>query len=355
MQPNVPLIERHGLQPIVLHRRLPRPGRVLYQVGDRVQPEDVVATCLMPTGPVVVPVAAGLGVPAGAAVKSLVKPLGENVQPGEVVAAKRGLLGGRELTAPAAGRLIAVEAGNLLIQAEPAEHSLMALVPGQVSAIEPERGVTLTARGQAFRGVACSPGETWGRLTVWGPADRPEDSETAIGMVAHLDLAVAQVMAGATQGVVAGTIAPPAVAWLQSAGRGALGPVLALNGVGDADTPPEAWRARLELAGHFGTLVVGDPALHPAGEAILVIAQPQVRGELPAFPDTLAVGTLVRASAGPTAGRYGTVVALPKQASRLESGRSAAVAVVAYGEERRVEPLVNLVQIAPPPAGAPRH
>ena len=57
MHASIPPVERQGLQQIVLPRLLPREGRILVQVGDRLQPDDVVATMSLPSPAVVVPLA----------------------------------------------------------------------------------------------------------------------------------------------------------------------------------------------------------------------------------------------------------------------------------------------------------
>ncbi len=337
------LVDRREAHNILLDRLLPVNGRVLVQVGDRLRAEDAVASATVPSLPTIVPVAAALGIPVTAVPRYLGKAPGDTVEAGEVVASRRGLIGGRELTAPVSGRIIAIESGCVVIQAEPDVHTLAALVPGVVSSVMPNRGVRLLTRGLTFRGLGCLGGEQAGRLVLWDPQAQTS-SDPIVTIVSHLDQATAQRMAGTVRGVVAGAVTADALAWLHTQ-RAALGPLLALNGVRGTPPPASAWRPLLDLVGRNGALIVADPAGSPGALSLLIVPQGTVRPGGAEPVETLEVGDRVRPLVGPAAGTIGVVIALPTQPERLESSHTAQVAIVQYGESRRAEPLLNLVRV----------
>src|SRR5262245_54722625 len=88
-------------------RRLPLPGKVLVQVGDRVNASDVVARALLPGKVNLVNLANTLGVLPDELTPTLQIPIGSDVKKGQLVAEARSLFGllRAKAFAPADGQL----------------------------------------------------------------------------------------------------------------------------------------------------------------------------------------------------------------------------------------------------------
>jgi len=113
-------------------RRLPLPGVVLVDEGDRVQPSTVIArTELVPGAPHLVEVAAELGIPAAQAASCILKKVGDRVEAGEVIARlEQPLRPTREVRSPTSGlvEFISSVHGRVLIREEMKEADPLVMV-----------------------------------------------------------------------------------------------------------------------------------------------------------------------------------------------------------------------------------
>jgi hypothetical protein len=87
-----------------IERRLPHPGEVVVRVGQRVEPDDVVARAFIPAAPQIVNLARTLMIPPSRVKRALLHEIGAQVAQG-VPLARSGRFGGRVFLAPVNGVL----------------------------------------------------------------------------------------------------------------------------------------------------------------------------------------------------------------------------------------------------------
>src|SRR5512145_2228014 len=91
-----------------IERRLLHPGEVLVRVGQRVEPEDIVARTFLPSTPHVINVARALMIVPSQIERVMRREVGNKVAQGEVLA-RSGHFGGRTCLAPLGGIIAAVD------------------------------------------------------------------------------------------------------------------------------------------------------------------------------------------------------------------------------------------------------
>lgn len=213
-------------QPCLRRRRLlPIPGEVLVQVGQTVQPDTAVARTELPGAEIVVNVAFRLTVDPPEVGRFLRKQVGDIVQPGDVLAADRGIfgLGGLQVLAPRGGVVESIAANGCLTIREPSVTVVCrAYLPGRVVELVGKEGVVVESQGQVLAGAFGVGGERCGQLiTVCG---QPEQVLTAEqlqpGMAGAILLGGAGVSAEAlakaaslgVAGIIAGSVSSAALA-----------------------------------------------------------------------------------------------------------------------------------------------
>jgi hypothetical protein len=138
-------------------RLLPIAGEVLVQVGDRVEPQTVVARALLPGNVVTLPLARTLGVAPADLPEMLLLKEGEAVRKDQPVARSKGIFGMMKQTAvaPTTGVLESVSkvSGQALFREAPVPVEVKAYIAGTVSAVTPRFGVEVTGRGTLVQGI----------------------------------------------------------------------------------------------------------------------------------------------------------------------------------------------------------
>lgn len=148
-------------------RRLPIPGEVLVTMGETVEPDQVIARALMPSAAWALSLASSLGVSPEEASRSVVKDLGDRVERGEVIAERRGGIGGRRtFRSPAEGQITALAPGHVLLEAAPTLHELPAGLRGRVADILTGYGAVIEAAGIVIEGLWSTDKDAHGPLTV---------------------------------------------------------------------------------------------------------------------------------------------------------------------------------------------
>lgn len=151
-------------------RRLPIPGRVLVEQGQRVSPDTVVAEASLPGNPNTVNAAAVLGVDPSDLPRLMVKKVGEPVKKGEVIARYRALLGlvSATCTSPVDGSIESVSevTGQVIVREPPIPVQVKAYLDGVVAEVMPREGVVVEAEGAFIQGIFGVGGETFGEIEV---------------------------------------------------------------------------------------------------------------------------------------------------------------------------------------------
>jgi hypothetical protein len=157
-----------------IERRLPHPGEVQVRVGQRVEPDEVVARAYVPGTPQIVNLARELSVPPSRVERAMRREVGNKVAKGELLAST-GPVGGRKCLAPVDGVVASVdgETGYVTIIPDPATYELLATVRGIVMDVIPYEGVRIeTPAAQVYGAFGLGP-ERSGvlRLLVTDPSE----------------------------------------------------------------------------------------------------------------------------------------------------------------------------------------
>lgn len=148
-------------------RILPWPGELLIGMGQPVEPSDVVARAGRPRPFLILDVSRKLNLSVEQAEKAYLKRPGELVQQGEPLAQRKGsLLGGRKITSPVDGTVLAVGSGRMVIRPIPEMFELRALLSGVITNVTPSFGVTIETPGALIQGVWGSGKEGYGVLKL---------------------------------------------------------------------------------------------------------------------------------------------------------------------------------------------
>ncbi len=146
-------------------RELPMAGEVVVRVGNRVEPDEIVARTLVPSVGHRFAVAQVLGIDDKELAARVLLQDGAEVEAG-VAVARSGQLRQRTWKAPLAGTLSTaeVEKGYLVINPPAQNFELRANMKGYVSAVEPYRSVTLQTPAALVQGAFGLGGEQHGVL-----------------------------------------------------------------------------------------------------------------------------------------------------------------------------------------------
>ncbi len=158
-----------------VERRLPLAGEVTVRVGTRVDPGDIVARTLIPGQKLVLDLARELGVKPKEVAKLLRRKEGEQIEPGEVIAGRRGI-GGKQIKSPVSAELSGVDTGTGSVTLTPMGEmfELDAHLKGIVMEVFPLQGVSVETPAAVVRGLWGMGGDRYGvlKLLVTG-ADEP--------------------------------------------------------------------------------------------------------------------------------------------------------------------------------------
>jgi hypothetical protein len=362
-------------------RRLPVAGEVLVRVGSRVEPDDTVAQALLPDSPVTIDLARQLGLRPRGLTKRLAKPVGSNLEAGEVLAGARRGLRTVQVKSPVAGRLQSYDeqTGEAIIRPPGTMFTLPAHLKGLVVEHIAYRGVVIETPAAVVRGIVGLGGERHGVLKVAVASEDEELLEEQID--ARLTYSI--VLGGATASAAAlkkavdnGIRAVIIGSILEAELRAFLG-YTSLDGwrLGrsgwdfpppiPAAAPPPPPQMTLIVTEGFGRLPMARRAFELLaaydGQEVAVDGTTRLRGGLarpevivplgrgtgvrpPTLaPPSVAAGATVRLLAAPYLGAIARVATLARGRQQIESGLNVPAAAVTLADGARVwVPLVNL-------------
>ncbi len=163
-------------------RRLPIKGEVTVEVGDMVQPHDVVAKTEIPGDPVSVNISQLLTVEPYELPDVVTVKEGETVEKGQVIARKISFFGlfKSEQMSPVDGtvEMISDVSGQMVLREPPTPLDVEAYVEGIVRRVLPEEGVVVETAGAFIQGIFGIGGERRGAIKVVAssPDERIEPS-----------------------------------------------------------------------------------------------------------------------------------------------------------------------------------
>lgn len=169
-----------GTSPVItsalarIERRLPQSGEVLVRVGQRVEPEDIIARAFVPGTPQIINIARALTISPTYIERVMRREVGNKVSEGEVLA-RSSIFSGRTCLAPVSGIITAVdsETGYVTITPDPTEYQLQATIRGLVMEVMPYEGVRIETPAAQIYGAFGFGAERSGvlRLLVTDPIE----------------------------------------------------------------------------------------------------------------------------------------------------------------------------------------
>lgn len=329
------------------NRVLPVPGRILVRVGQKVNAADVIAQADFPANHVMLDIRRGLGIPkTSAAERCIVRQQGEKVEKGDVVAETGGMFS-RIVRAPAAGEIIAVRGGQVLLSTARTTVEVKAGLNGTVTDIISDRGATVETNGALAQGM-------WGNgrvdsglliLIAESPDDELLRSKIDVSMRGAVVLgghcSSADVLRFGAELPLRGLVLSSMTADLAPLASSLNYPIFLIEGFGRLPFDDTTFRL---LSTSDKRDVSVNAAYNPAaGERPeLVIPLPAV-GQLAPETDSFAAGQTVRVQGAPYAGKVGSITQLRQNMVLLSNGIKAQVAEVQLDNDTRVTvPLANL-------------
>jgi hypothetical protein len=345
------------LATISRERMLSVQGTVRAHLGRQVAASDTVAAAEIMSDRVIVEVADLLGVPADEIGDYLNVFVDDAVEAGQVIAQKKGFLGGKVVRAPIDGMVTVSEGGRLVLEGAPDIVELKAAMPGTVTHVVEGFGVQLQTVGALIQGVWGAGGVSTGALQVIGtefgagdvlpPGVITLDQRGAI-LLSRVPVSE-EFLLKADEQRVRGLIIPGMRAALTDVARSLDGVAVVLTeGFGHRMMADEVFELIGANAGREVVLIGQEPSRWSTArpEIIIPIDFP---GEMPKALDVgaaLEVGRRVRLLRDPYAGEIGEVTALPAEPQPVENGLATLGARVRLGARREVfVPLANLEMI----------
>lgn len=163
-------------------RRLPIKGDVTVEVGESVDPDQVIARAMLPGPQQAIKLAEALGVEAGEARGFFLFKEGEKIEKDELIAETKGLWGmfKQEVHSQFEGTVEAISdiTGHILIREPSVPVEIESYIKGKVVNVLAEEGATIEARCAMIQGIFGVGGERNGtiRVAVSDPDDRLEES-----------------------------------------------------------------------------------------------------------------------------------------------------------------------------------
>jgi hypothetical protein len=164
-----PFVTRVAASMVVRRERmLPLRGEVLVSTGSRVEPSDIVASAILPSGIQLLNVAKALSIGNEDLARHLRVNVGDLVAEGDVLAAARGPTSflRRTFRSPIRGMVVAIAKGRLLVQSSRTTVELEAHYKGTVINVMSGLGAIIEAHGALVQAIWGSGEEGFGLLRV---------------------------------------------------------------------------------------------------------------------------------------------------------------------------------------------
>lgn len=323
-------------------RKLPFPGQVLVNNGEKVSPEAIIAQGNLPGGIVFLDVAKGLRLPADEVRACLTRKVGEHVQADDVIASCEGTFP-RVIRAPVPGQIVECHQGKVVMTTEVILTDVKAGMPGVVEKIIPELGAVIATWGCLIQGVWGNNRMATGVLQILESSpERPlQLSDVELVDAGQVILTSLCPQADILQGMIAKGISGLIVSFCSPSMIPLLAkapvPALVLQGFGM--NTPDAFTMGMFIT-HQGKIVTVDAPKRDEfyGRCPEVII-PQDKGnfvEDAPLRGRLSIGQEVRIFSGPAAGRTGIVTEITETPQSFPSGMTDLAAKVYLESDEEV-------------------
>jgi len=155
---------------VTKERRLPVPGKVLVEKGQRVEHKQIIAEAFARGDPYVAKVAISLGIESEDIIDHMIKKEGDHVEKDEPIAQYIAFFGliKRYAISPTSGIIesISENTGQVVVRGDPLPIKLDAYIPGEVVKVNPMEGVIIQTKAAFIQGILGICGESHGRIKV---------------------------------------------------------------------------------------------------------------------------------------------------------------------------------------------
>jgi biotin carboxyl carrier protein len=345
-------------------RELPIPGESLVRVGDVVRSDQPVLSAEIPGEIAILRIADRLGISPERACAGLKVAESQSVAEGDLIAEIRYLFGlmRDEVRAPCDGVIeyLLASTAHVGLRQPSRVVEISAYIPGRVVEVDDGKRVRIETAGAFVQGIFGVGGERSGELLILESlpdrvikaGDLPDKLKGKIlvgGAGFTLEAVEAAGRAGAS-GIVTASLSSLTLTQI-------LGKPLGVSMTGDEDLP-----STIIITEGFGQLQFSERTLsilreHQGKSASIngatqvragamrpeIIIPSETKAEEKRASTTLAVGQMVRCIRAPYFGRFGRVVTLPTEPTKIESGAVVRVAGIELLDgERIVVPRANL-------------
>jgi hypothetical protein len=350
-----PFVTRVARSMVVRRERmLPLRGEVLVGTGSRVEPSDIVASAMLPSGIHLLNVAKALSISNEDLPRHLRVNVGDLVAEGDVLAAARGPTPffRRTFRSPIRGMVVAISKGRLLVQSSRSTLELEAHYKGTVINVMSGLGAIIEAHGALVQAIWGSGKEGFGLLKVVVKDPAESIDPEAIDVSCRDAVLVAGSFIGeealdrAQEMQVEGIVVGGVDAGLLELACSMPFPVIATEGIGRIAIATPIFDL---LEAHEGEEASIRGAMEARGGVVrpeIIIYVPQATGEpvVESRPEfVLTERSLVRIVRGRHFGKTGQALGVPSYAKEVESGGSfRGVEVKLEGGEAAFVPRANL-------------
>ena len=173
---------------ILKERRLPLKGTVSASVGNRVNPDDIIAKTDLPGNVQMVNVANQLNVDASDVKEVMMVGIGSKVSKDELIAETKGLFGffKSNVNSPVSGTIESISdlTGQVVIREAPLPVEVDAYIEGIIDNVIEKEGVVIKSQGAFIQGIFGIGGESRGKIKV---LTQDRGSEISVGMISADD------------------------------------------------------------------------------------------------------------------------------------------------------------------------
>lgn len=339
------------IHPLVFIRRnriLPLPGVINVRSGQKVNPSDVIVEAEVPIRHYLVDVYRTLKTKSPDNAEKLIqRGVGDKLEKHDIIAETGGMFS-RVIRTPGPGRIISINDGRVLIEAECRKMVQKAGMIGTVTRIIEERGAVVETSGTLVQGVWGNNRSGSGTLMIQPESVEGELLTSAVGLNARGTILLAgycssaDVFAAATTTEIGGMILGSMASSLVQAAEAQPYPIIVLGGFGRFGLDSISKRLLVSSAGRSA-------AINAVKWNRMTGERPEIIISLPSdgepYPEQVefSVGQIVRVHASEYLGRVGTVEKVMPGLTRLGSGLRASAAIVKFENgEKGIIPLVNL-------------
>jgi biotin carboxyl carrier protein len=356
---------------VTKNRRLPIKGQVTKQVGDQLEPNDIVATTDLPGNVQMVKVANLLNIGPNDVLDVMLVSEGDTVTKGQMIAQTEGFFGYFKLDvkSPIDGTVESISGvtGKITMRDAPVPVEVDAYMTGTVKEIIPEEGVIIEANAAFIQGIFGIGGESRGDMEIL-ITDREQEltgdllNESHRGKIVvggsfisletykkALSLGVAGVVVGGFNYYDLEEILGYTLGVAITGSEDLVTSLVLTEGYGNIRMGSRTFDLLKEHDGKF--VSINGATQIRAGVIRPEIVIPLKESEIPKTPvyqseeKGIGKGSLVRIIRAPYFGRMGEVISLPPKLQQMESETMVRVAEVKIDEEILVIPRANLEMV----------